>query len=275
MTTPMLMIDHPTEQTLAAFVDDRLDSAARLDVTEHLANCGECQEIVMTAVDYQTSDNVTTGWFGGKRRIAAVAAAIAVAAGLSVVFLPSTMRADIDDVIAATESVHERPGPGRLAAMSYKKDATNRGMPPTDPLEVDPYTKLHIIRPELRDAHAQGVATLMLAEEPSDLQDAIRLLEQARKEAPDDDRVANDLAAAHIALGAWTDDRKELERALALSEELWKRNRTAEAAWNRAEALQLLKRDEEALQAWDAYLDIDRASPWAREAELQKGYLKE
>jgi tetratricopeptide (TPR) repeat protein len=271
----MLMIDHPTEQTLAAFVDDRLDSAARLDVTEHLANCGECQEIVMTAVDYQTSDNVTTGWFGGKRRIAAVAAAIAVAAGLSVVFLPSMLRAEIDDVIAATKSVDERPGPGRLAAMSYKKDATNRGVPPTDPLEVDPYTKLHIIRPDLRDAHAQGVATLMLAEGPLDLQDAIRLLEKARKEAPDDDRVANDLAAAHIALGAWTSDRKELERALALSEELWKRKRTAEAAWNRAEALQLLKRDEEALQAWDAYLALDPASPWAREAEREKGNLKE
>ena len=53
MTAPMLMTDCPTDETLAAYVDDRLDAATRLKVTEHLATCGDCRELVMMASDFQ------------------------------------------------------------------------------------------------------------------------------------------------------------------------------------------------------------------------------
>jgi hypothetical protein len=58
MTTPMLMTEHPTEELLAAFVDDRLDSATRKPVTEHLASCGECREIVLMSTEYQVEEEL-------------------------------------------------------------------------------------------------------------------------------------------------------------------------------------------------------------------------
>ena len=56
MTAPMLMTHHPTEETLAAYVDDSFEPTNRKEVTEHLASCGECREIVLMATEFQANE---------------------------------------------------------------------------------------------------------------------------------------------------------------------------------------------------------------------------
>jgi hypothetical protein len=52
----MLMTTHPTEELLAQYIDDRLDSSNREPVTEHLVSCGECREIVLMSTAFQESE---------------------------------------------------------------------------------------------------------------------------------------------------------------------------------------------------------------------------
>ncbi len=51
MTAPETM-SCPSEETLAEFIDGRLDPEARRSVVEHLAVCGECRDIVMAADEF-------------------------------------------------------------------------------------------------------------------------------------------------------------------------------------------------------------------------------
>ena len=41
--------DHPSADVLAAFVEHALGEAEKQSVTDHLARCGECREIVFLA----------------------------------------------------------------------------------------------------------------------------------------------------------------------------------------------------------------------------------
>ena len=100
MTTPMLMTEHPTEELLAAFVDDRLDSATRKPVTEHLASCGECREIVLMTTAFQESERkVVHGNFGGRRWMAAMTG-LAAAAVIAFIVTPRLFGPGVDDLVA-------------------------------------------------------------------------------------------------------------------------------------------------------------------------------
>lgn len=285
MTTPMLMTQHPTEETLAAYVDDRLDS--RLEVTEHLTSCGECREIVLMATEYQASDetsNVTRGTFGGPGWMAAVAGLAAAAAIAVIVIQPIWLFGPgVDDLVAASEGMSRRISDGRFAGgFAYaERPKRNRGGEEEDGYD---YTKMKLypLAEKAEKAiwsrpHVRGLLDVLIAEK-GDFRNAITLLETAHQKARGEERdaVAIDLAAALLERAYWPGgSANDTVRALALSDEVLKRQpKRPEALWNRAVALQSLHRDDEALRAFDDYLKVDPSSKWADEAREQKARIE-
>jgi hypothetical protein len=272
MTAPMMMNnDHPTEETLAAFVDDRLDAATRRTVTEHVAECGDCRELVLMANDFEVSEapsNVTHGMFGGRRWIAA--AGLAAAAVIAVFVLrPSPLFApDMRDVMNAANVAAKRPGEGRLARFPYmpSKSVMRGDEEPPDFGGKGQAELLDVAShlDESSDPHVIGVISLF-----TDFADPVAELKKAYATGKDRDAAAIDYAAALIARGS------DYQRALELSEEVLQRTKSPEAAWNRAVALTRLERDKEAIRAWDDYLKLDSTSQWAEEAKRKQHDLRE
>lgn len=275
MTAPMMMNnDHPTEETLAAFVDDRLDAATRRTVTEHVAECGDCRELVLMANDFQKSEapsNVTVGAFGGRRWIAP-AAGLAAAAVIAVFVLrPSPFfTPDMRDVMKAANVAAQRPGEGRLARFPYMPSKqVLRGDDNAPAVEEKGQAELLDVASRLDkspDPHVVGVLSLF-----TDFADPITELKKAYETTTGKDRdaAAIDYAAALIARG------NDYQRALELSDEVLKHEKSPEAMWNRAVVLSRLDRDEDAIRAWDDYLKLDSTSQWAEEAKRKQQGLRD
>lgn len=277
MTTPMLNIDHPTEEVLTAFLTGELDATARQETMRHLAGCGECRELLLMTTDFLESEKVVTGKFG-KGRIAPIAAALAVAAGLAVAFLPQWMNPDIDDVAAAARHLPLRVSDGRLSRHAWQQEPPNNrnagGLSNTN--DVAAKAELYEIASEAKDPHVRGVALLYVAEEPADIDGAIETLEEAYAKARPEQRdaVAIDLAAALVLRARWQPERAA--RAYELSNGVYARTRSPEAAWNRAAALEKMKgREAAAIAAYEQYLKIDPQSQWANEAKRRISDLRE
>lgn len=266
MTAPEVMTVHPTDETLAAFIDDRLNTQQKRAVIEHLAACDECRTFVNDVSDTKAMDEAETnvvpmpkrdGW-----RVAA--ASLAVAAGLVVVFGPMIRNQltgpSVETVVAAGEKSPYRPSPGRLSIeVPYKRAkpvlrSGGGGEPPLVDSDVpgDVYDVLEKLEAANRpDPHARGIAYLMELKP----KEAIPYLREAAKT---NQAAVPDLAAALIASGG----DEELTEAIKLSEG----SRTPTALWNRAMALHNLHQEERALRAWKDYLAVDPTSPWAVEA---------
>jgi tetratricopeptide (TPR) repeat protein len=289
MTTPMLTTEHPTEELLAAFADDELDSTARREVTEHLASCGDCKETVVMNAAFKESEDVRHRTFGARKWVAALGGLAAAAAIAVIVLRPiGFFNPGIEDVVAASRKLSKRPTLGRLTGgFPYKEKAgTYRG--PGDQADGlsgdDLVQKLELLqiaekleKKKSPDPHVFGLTTLLLAANESDLNAAVAALNTAYAKASREERdlVAVDLAAALLARGAWKGDAMDNQRALELSEDVLRRRQSPEAFWNRAVALESLYKDPEAVLAWERYLEVDPSSEWAKEAAKRKADLIE
>ena len=58
----------PTDETLAAYIDGRLDEETRKRVVEHMAECPECFEVVMAGRESGTSIERASGAIAGHNR---------------------------------------------------------------------------------------------------------------------------------------------------------------------------------------------------------------
>jgi hypothetical protein len=291
MTTPMLMTAHPTEELLAQYIDDRLDSSTREPVTDHLASCGECREIVlMTAAFQNESVPVPHGNFGGRRWMAAVAGLAAAASIALIVVRPIWLFGyRVDDLVAASQEVPERTSKGRLAGgFPYAAEPkTNRGVSGEVDLENNDFAekmKLYEIAADIAernakgksvDPHVEGLSTLLIAKTRPEFDAAVRNLERALAPAhgAERDAIATDLAASLIGRARWSGNDDDYRYALRLSNDVLTRKQSPEALWNRAIATEALYAKAAALRAWDDYLKIDSDSPWAKEAMEHKDDL--
>lgn len=275
MTAPMLMTDCPTEETLAAYLDDRLDAATRRKVTEHISSCGECRELVLMATDFQQTETpakVVSGKFGWFAPAAGLAAAAVIA--IFVLRPAFVYGPDINDVMSAYAVVERRPSAGRGALEVEHKEmvATYRGK------EDDGFGHAELlgIAADAKDSRVRGVALLLNATKREDYDAAVTELEAAHRQAGNENRdeIAIDLANALIGRARWTGD-EDFKRALLLSDAVWKRKQTPAAAWNRAVALESLDQKTDAqktdaISAWNDYLKLDPSSPWAEEARRRQ-----
>jgi CHAT domain-containing protein len=103
---------------------------------------------------------------------------------------------------------------------------------------------------------------------------AVTLLEDARRLTPDSVPVLVDLSAVHLVRAQRTGIKRDLLAALdAALEALEFDSLNPAALFNAALALQSLAVDGEAVRAWNAYLEVDSASPWANEARRRRALL--
>lgn len=100
-------------------------------------------------------------------------------------------------------------------------------------------------------------------------------LEGISQQNPADTDALSDLAAAYLTRGQMEEQPFDYvlaldaaDRALAVQEDL------AEALFNRAEALTRLQLTQRATEAWDTYLEVDRSSDWADDAERHRSELQ-
>jgi hypothetical protein len=277
MTASELMSDHPTEETLAAFADNQMDPAEHKAVIEHLATCGDCRELVMLAADVKASGELqeqpraAANVVPFRRRPWLVPAA-GVAAAAVIVFLmvqPFGNR-DVDKLEKAWASLEKRPMDARIAAdVPYRKPKDRLRGPGDEKETTGSNWQAYELASETKDPHVRGVALLMTGER-DELAGAITALEEAQSQAKGDERNAIDLDLAAALLSRHSSD-DDAERALTLSEDVWKRKRLPVAAWNRAVATQALSYNNDALvdKAWKDYLAVDSTSKWADEARLE------
>jgi tetratricopeptide (TPR) repeat protein len=269
----------PDVETLAAFSDGTLDAESRLEVMEHVADCGDCRDLIMAVTEYNVENEarpgeVVRGRFG-KRWIAQFAAAAAVVAALFGVMpvreliLARNMR----ELERAANDLPKRTLKARLSGNFNHKDVvpTPRGGvkdQESAQLMVEYLADTAAARartnPSATNLHTAGVGQV-LVKKYEYRQRAVVDLERAVRAEPDSAPILTDLAAAYFSRG----DKGDYERALAAANKALSLKSTPAAVWNRALALEELGRRPEAIAAWNEYLEIDPSSPWTEEAKTR------
>jgi tetratricopeptide (TPR) repeat protein len=293
--------DFPSNETLAAFIDGRLDARTRSSVEQHLVACSDCYALIADATaareavgeaDFEPRAFATPMPDGGKLLpFRTFAAAAAIAAGLAVVyFVPA-----IHDVVPGLGP----PGIGEIVQLAGNQRVTltriaainqYRAPAPTyrgggdgssdegndvnyDALqgkaaEIAQAAKEH---PTRRNLHTLGVA-LLLVKKPVE---AVSELEKARQLGTPDADLLNDLSAAYMdrrfKKGSQPDDAK----AVTYAEQAWQIEKNPASRWNRAVALEKLNRTEEAKAAWRDYLQVEDDPGWREEAVQHLKDIKE
>jgi len=269
----------PSDETLAAFIDGRVDSDTRGRVIEHMAGCSECYSVFIGSTEMPAAAADGTSNVRPFRRVryALASAAIAAAAAIGFFVTPLGQRFYRPDGLAALANAApaSRTFSGRITGFPYRQPAAIARGTASDPsrnpanyklLEVASKVQKNAIEsPTPQNLHALGVSQLLLG----NADDAVRTLGGALQnagglETSTDVTLLSDYSAALSSRAAQT--RNDADKALAarVAERAWSLRRTPETAWNRAVAL-----DTEA--AWNDYLALDGTSDWAREARKQLG----
>jgi tetratricopeptide (TPR) repeat protein len=264
------MMNCPTDETLAAFVDGKLDEKARLEVIEHLTECADCRDIVLMATEEAAANNVVP-----MRRPRWLPYAAAAAAVLVLMFAVPTIweyfaGAALRNVRNAAASMPQRPSDARLSFDLPYQPATRivRGgdSPEAHDITDGEITAMRAVadaeqraekHPTAANLRAVGIASML----HGDHQRAAEALKAAVDQGNPSAALLNDLAAAYLFRGS----KGDYERALEEAERSWRMEPTPAAAWNRALALERLYRTPQANTAWQEYLKIDPNSDWAKE----------
>lgn len=266
-----LMTTCPVDiEELAAFIDGRLTTERRARVIEHLDTCADCRDIVMTAdeaAEASLTPNVVHGTFWKRALPAAAAAAI-----VTWLFLGPFNQSGMEKLVAAAENEDKRPIEARFSAdFPYRDHSAYRGGGEAEP--PDEYA-MEAAAAKVADVgdgasakklHAAGVAWLHLETIPDHKEIAVQKLEKAAAKQPSDVAILTDLSAAYLATN-------KADRALDAANRALVIKKSPAALWNRAYALQILRRVPEARAAWAAYLQVDPSSQWA--TEVRDEHLK-
>lgn len=280
----------PSDETLAAFIDGRLDPETRGQVIAHMATCPECYSVFMSATEMAEVTAAPNGSHRSSQKAWLAVAITAVAAAFAIVFLVTPVRdfllphRDSGLEALANAAPEQRTIAGRISGFRYQpmvhRSRGERVDPMSDPANAGLLTAAASVQRSLNERrspanlHAAGVANLLLGHTDAavdTLHEAL-LAETGRHrvaEAIDDSndaRLLNDLSAAlsnRTAVHPKTDD-----EALRSADKAWRIGRTPEAAWNRAIATETINGagSDATRAAWRDYLAIDPASPWAAEA---------
>lgn len=301
MSAPEQRTNCPSSETLAAFIDDRLDDVAHRRVIEHLAICDDCRDILMGAAEIEAVEKEAAKVRPFRRRsIWAMVAAIAAAVLIFAVVRPDVFPRDpMKAVQRASANLAYRPAEARLSGFEYRPTKRVFRGPEDDisfatlMIEAEA-AKLqeNVSRsPSVANLHALGVAKVLLGKPD----EAIGYLERAvRAQTDPDARLLNDLSVAYFARAKERRDRagdrvdyeqakklanadnlqppnlvaeEDYAQALNLAEQAWQIDHGPESAWNRAVAATALDRRDSAKAAWRDYLGLRPEPKWREEAE--------
>jgi hypothetical protein len=278
----------PSDETLAAFIDGRLDAETRAKVIAHMTTCSECYSVFLSATELPSRAAARDAW--RPRRAWIAVATTTAAAGIACAFLITPVRDRIlhgeDGMAELTKAAPaQRTIAGRISGFPYQSPAPVMRGSKFDPLQNPANASLLTAaagvqrsvaaRRTAANLHASGVANLLLGNNDAaidTLHEAL-LAESGQRTVPaaivesDDVSLLNDLSAA---LANRAIDRRrpipDAVEAVRCADRAWRIGRTPEAAWNRAVATEALNGRGHAMTAWHDYLAIDATSPWAAEA---------
>jgi hypothetical protein len=292
MTVPVAMDHCPADETLAAFIDGRLDASARDRVMEHIAVCAECRDVVLSVHELEKESRTepeggSVSRFPKRAKLAAAAAVVAAAAAMIVVFGPlvadrSERTASLQQLESVSERLTTRPLKGRLSGdFAYARVyVENRGEESADLTKIaldsisQKLRELAAGRPTAANLHAKGVVFVYehkYDEAVASMQQAVLIetgesdpLQGIRKSK--DAQLLTDLSAALLRSGEGPALRRNRALSVAAATRAWELEQTPVIAWNRAMALQEMGVRDAALRAWQDYLKLDGTSQWAAEA---------
>ncbi|HJW95673.1 MAG TPA: CHAT domain-containing protein [Thermoanaerobaculia bacterium] len=264
----------PSDETLAAFIDGRLDDVTRRRVIEHMTTCDECYAVYLAATEMQS---VSAAPPPRRRRMSgtflAATLTMSIAAVLILVlFTPLGHFFTATPLVAAAGKMPYRTIEGRLSGGFAWKPL--REIPRDKPVDVqhdpdkwdllkagvDAKDKLRE-KPTPENLHAVGASHLLLG----NFDEAIAALKSASEQRPHNADFANDLAAAYLARGAYKDRQKDFADAFEVVTKAWALKKSPEIAWTRAVTLEHLHLPD-ARTAWNDYLALDPSSQWSDEA---------
>lgn len=280
----------PSDETLAAFIDGRLDPETRGEVIAHMTTCSECYSVFVSATEMTAAAVAPDASRRSSRNAWVAVGAATLAATMAVVFLVTPVHDFVlphrdDGMIALAKAAPgERTIIGRISGFPYQPMAPVVRGPNADPMKNTANAALLTAAAGVQrsvashrssaNLHASGVANLLLGDNNMaiDLLHESLLAETGQRsvaaaiDESDDVSLLNDLSVALS--NRATSQRKLTDAAEAVrcADRAWRIGHTQEAAWNRAVAIEALNGSKVAQRAWNDYLAIDLSSPWAAEA---------
>jgi tetratricopeptide (TPR) repeat protein len=265
---------HADPQTLAAFAEGRLDAAAREALLGHLDVCADCTHDASLAMKAAGEEAPAKPLFRGKWLLA-VAAVIALAVALPL--LRKVLRPSPMEALAAAMPRSARAIEPRLGGLAWAEyggpERAEGGAVDAERLKLAGAAGEVIQRAETdASPEAQHAAAIALTVIDRPLE-AIAKLEAVAK-TKKDARTWSDLAAARYAAAVSHGRASLLPEALAAADEALQIDaRFVEGLFNRALVLERMGLTAEARRAWQSYLAVDAASPWANEARAHLARL--
>lgn len=305
MKEPMEHSAFPSEETLAAFIDGRLDEEMRKQVVAHLAECDECYGTVMAAgawLHEEKAGTVKPISIAAHRKPYAIGLAAAATIAGVLLYPPLSVRYEQRrDTAALRDAANELPKRKTYARLSldlaYKpKLGTTRGGS-DHPSDRDSEAAMFAVTsaayklqqdaerdPRIVAQHSKALGLLLAGsyQEATDTLDAVikrttatdSVAEAIRKST--DVALLSDLSAAHGARADWTQAPGSAQIAYDAALRAWQLDpKSPKTIWNRAVAIERLHHDASAIPAWNDYIALDPSSPWSDEARERVKDLRE
>jgi CHAT domain-containing protein/tetratricopeptide (TPR) repeat protein len=264
------------------------DEAARMD--EHIARCSECYEVFSETVQFGLAEADAEAVLRAGARSGAPAPfirrpAFPMAAGLATAALllialglwlsrtwfdraPGPLVAGLAEAMGTRRFVEPRLTGGfqhgRLTVL--RSGDTPQGLDAQSPAVLAAVARIREQAEGDTSPEALGAlgVTYLVSGDPGA---AVKALESASAQKPDDPRLLSDLAAAYLVRAAQADEPADIPKALEMAERaIALKDAPPEAWFNRALALERLHLVDAARKAWGVYLERDSTSGWADEA---------
>jgi tetratricopeptide (TPR) repeat protein len=252
----------PDPETLAAFMDGRLEGDAWRRVADHVQECDDCLFIIRGTTAFEREVE------RGAPARPSIRLPIAAGVVLAIIAAAAIMMQRNDPLrrmAAAVQKSGARTFEGRIAGIDYARYSALRSPERADPALQSSVRSILHRNEKPRSAkqwHAQGVAHLVLGHG----RDAVAALAEAARLDPESAAYRSDLAAARIAHGTESGDAAVLRAALGDADQALRMKRTPEALFNRALALERMGDTAQASRAYADYVAADPQSRWSEEA---------
>ncbi|HVQ30692.1 MAG TPA: zf-HC2 domain-containing protein, partial [Vicinamibacteria bacterium] len=277
----------PDPGQIAAHVERRLPAAEAARMDEHIAGCAECYQVFADTVEFALAEREAAGVPGatphGALRLPfrkpwfLLAAGLVLAAGLAGFlgwFTLSTGRHSSSPVAQLAQAVgaHRFVEPRLTGGFSHGRLVVLRSGETPQKLDAQPAAVIAAvarIRAQAEgDTSPRTLGALAITYLVSgDVAAAVKALESATAQEPDNPGLLSDLAAAYLARAEQMDEPADLPKALEVAEKaITLKDPPTEVWFNRALALEKLHLVDAARKAWEDYLQRDAASAWADEA---------